>query len=196
MPSPGALATWENQIATRTEILTYTVGSDPQYYEIYLRLPPVVSLIDAMMPSGPLSERVLVDITYEVFVTDPDSLNSAGILAAELAYGVSTAAAVAPRDNGNNIPTLDPVGIPLRAEAYDPISLPVAGASFPIWTRAAIDPLRVTQFANDDDNPGPLWGLAFVQLNASLNGQTATVVHHLHWDFNVESTIRPLIGVP
>jgi hypothetical protein len=198
VPSPGSIATWENQAATRRDVLTYNVASAPQYYECYLKLPNLMPLIKPLIQIDGLEERVLVDVSYEAFLLAQDAnMNSAGILTSQLGYLPTGAISGNPNNYGNALPNLDVQAVPLVAETYDPTSLPVGGVNYPIWTKSSSQPLTARQYADDTANPpSSLWGFTFVQLNASVTGSVVTIEQHIHWILaDVDLTGRPLLGV-
>lgn len=196
MPSPGPITTWENLANQRIETLTYSISAAPQYFEIYLPLPSLLPVIEPLMPTVALSEHVLVDVRYEAFITHKaPSINTAGFCAAELGFYTFSPPPAGPTNLDVVVPVLDPLAQPLVAEAYDPTGLPIGGVNYPIWSKAAIDPLIATVYANPNDNPQPLWAMAFVQVNGSLIGDTVTIIHHIHWDFaDTGKLLRPTIG--
>jgi hypothetical protein len=158
----------------------------------------MLPVIEPLLPTGPLSERVLLEVTYELFVASQDAnTTSVGFIYAELAYDPSRDVKKfqPPQDFGLVFPSPPPL-IPLAAEAYDPVLMPLGGANFPTWTKTSTGVLNVNTYANDDDNPGTLWGVGAVQVIGSLIGATATVTHHLHWTLAATGSEldRPLIG--
>jgi hypothetical protein len=148
------------------------------------------------MPQGGLSEHVLVQVRYEVFIiARTPAVNTAGILCTEFAFA-NLPDPNPPAFLSNTLPILDQNSLPLIAQAYDPTGLPIGGVNFPIWTRAVSDPLIATIYANDTENTGRLWAMAFIQINAALTGEMVGVLQHIHWDFaeTGDRQTRPLVG--
>lgn len=182
------LASWDNVAATRVDDLAYNVDSDPQYWAVYLNFPTPSSVDYVSFQTPPVAERRLIQVTYFAEIIDVDStVNSAGFLFAELLFSsqglFGTQTSVVPTSLGNSFPTLNSYSSwTAGGDGYDPISLPVGGVNYPIWTRALIDPL--TAVVDLDAAPyGPLWGETVVQVNGTINTVTnaATVRQTMTW---------------
>ena len=195
LASQVGVADWERRIGDIQSNLAYTVPSAPQYWFCLQRFIPPPWL------TTEVKARTLIDVTFDGVVGGYSAnLNTAGFLGAQVFHysgGAYINPTQPPGTTDNSIPGFitDAGGaFVLSSEVYEPVSLPIGGVDYPIWTQQSFDPLTVRTYINDTENPGNLWGIAWVQVNDTLEEADAcTVITHMRWD-PVNDDSAPLYG--
>lgn len=187
--SQGPRADWEGSQQAST-LLSYSGPTDPIYSVTFQKFDG--SQIPRPGRTPDYGDDFLVDVTFDglISIGDPASINTVGVVYAELFYGLPSAS-LAPIGFGNNFPpTFTPQDdsacvLVAALEAFDPTSLPVGGVNFPIWTHLSVDALTVRTYARDQRNPGQggLLGVVAVQINGNaVTANGCQVTTRFRWN--------------
>ena len=189
LPPGDPVSDWEkrqpNGGASLLQGLNYTVASNPQYYLVGHRLVMPATQAPPVAPPSADASRLLIDVTFDatMFPNPAGVASYWGFLGGQMLHSSNAGFAQGsfpPATTNNNIAPFvteqgsswtTPGGPPttiMQQVSYDPISLPVGGVNYPIWTQPTLDPMTVRCYAKDASNPGNLWGVAVCQILDSL----------------------------
>ena len=178
-----AAATWEQRSDQIANVFSYIEESGPQYSVCFHRFIPPPWL------PGRVRDRALIEVTFDAVIGDISAnVNYVGFVGAQLFYysqgayaGQSIAAQTKSTPYAFITDNLGPICV--AGEAYSPVSLPIGGVDYPVWTQLQVDPLTVRTYLNDSDNPGFLWAQTYLQLIDSIEeAGAATCVTHMSWN--------------
>lgn len=128
----------------------------PQYFTVSDYVPDLQSRLLTGPGAGGPEPVVAISVQAFLQIIDTANVQYAGIVAARIGYvNVPGGGSAILTTSGASFPSTGWTQL-LAAEAYDPMSLPLGGVDYPVWTRAASDPLAAN-IRLDRAGPGYPW---------------------------------------